>query len=481
MPSPLRSPKTLSEWFELDYFRRRRLFRGLRRSLIGVAFLASCLTVGWTLLPGKQTVYQAGPLSTAHALFNQDCGKCHTEAFPTLKRLWTSDAAVRSVPDSACQQCHSGARHHDCVAPRNCASCHHEHRGQTALARVTDDQCTFCHADLKCDNGRAISFAPHITAFLEGRHPEFRLWREGEPADPGTVRFNHKLHLEAMLDIDHEQRKLQRQKLQEIGGAPCAGELPKKQVRLACRSCHEMDAAGRYMQPISFDRHCKECHPLSVQLVGDWKPPLRERACAFSTSPAPHPAAGETAEAVRAALRERLTRFILNPDNKAFLTDPKPVQPARPIPGWGRIEPVSPREYAWVNRQLEQIEWVLFDGGGGCRHCHQETTIMARRPGGLPDYRPPGLRGVEKPWYEHSVFSHNSHKALDCAQCHAGVEASEKASDVLMPRLATCRQCHNTQDRASARADCVACHLYHNLEEKRQFQGRLTIQQFQSK
>jgi hypothetical protein len=456
MPSPPRSPKTLSEWFELDYFRRRRLFRGLWRSSSGLALLVSCLAVGWTFLAGKHTVYQAGPLSTAHALFNNDCGKCHTEAFPVLNRLWTTDAAVRSVPDSACLQCHAGPLHHTCVAQQSCAGCHHEHRGQKALARVTDNQCTACHADLKCDNGKTPDFTARVVSFAAGGHPEFRFWRDGEPTDPGTLQFNHKVHLESLPSIDRKNR-----------------------VQLDCHSCHEMDAAGRFMRPINYDRHCKECHPLSVQLVGNWPAPQSEAARAFSSRPAPHPAAGETAETVRGVVRERLTRFIQ--DNKAFLKDAEPAEPPRPLPGWMHAEPVSPREYAWVNHQLTRIERVLFDGGGGCRHCHREKTTPARRPGGLPDYLAPGLLGVEKPWYEHSVFSHRSHQALDCAQCHADVKTSAKASDVLMPRIETCQRCHNASDRASARSDCVECHIYHAPKQQRQFQGRLSIDEFRGK
>jgi hypothetical protein len=458
MPSPLRSPKNLSDWFELDYFRRRRLFRGLWRSLGWGAVLAVCLGIGWTFLSGRQTAYQAGNLSTAHAMFNQDCAQCHTEAFPAVNRLWSNDDAIRSVPDSACQKCHDGPRHHECARQQSCAACHHEHRGHAALARVTDNHCSSCHADLKCDNGAPVHYETRITGFGAGQHPEFRLWRENKPVDPGTIRFNHKIHLDGVLQF---------------------GKAPAKQVRLECNSCHEPDTAGRTMQPVNYDRHCKECHPLSVQLAGDWQGPLRDRACAFAASPAPHPAAGETAEAVRAAVRERLTRFILSPSNKAFLTATEPAQPERPLPGWKRGEPVSAREFAWVNHQLEQVEHVLFDGGGGCRHCHREKTVPEKRPGGLPIYEPPGMLGLEKPWYEHSVFDHDSHKMLTCTECHAARD-STVASDVLLPRLETCQRCHNDSGRG-ARSDCVECHVYHDPKLKRQFQGAQTIRQFSSR
>lgn len=478
MPSPLRSPKTLSQWFELDYFRRRRLFRGLWRSLSGIALLVSCLGVGWTLLAGKQTVYQAGPLSTAHALFNNDCGKCHTEAFPVWNRLWTNDSSVRSVPDSACIQCHAGPLHHDCVAQRSCADCHHEHRGHPALARVTDNQCTSCHADLTCENGKTPQFARHVSGFAEGRHPEFRLWRDGPATDPGTLRFGHKVHLQGLLDIDRKQGEARRQTLRDAGVPLCDVEMPKKQVRLQCQTCHQMDEAGRYILPVNFERHCQACHPLSVQLMGDWPAPLREAACVFSARPAPHPAAGETAETVRAALRERLTRFILHPPNQPFLGGPEAPKPPRPLPGWIGVEPASPRQFAWVNRQLAQIEHVLFDGGGGCKHCHQEKTQPSQRPNGLPVYQPLGVKEI---WYQHSVFSHDSHKGLDCAQCHDTAPTSDKAGDVLVPRIAKCQECHNDRKQVRARTDCVECHVYHDPKLKRQFMGGQTIGQFLGK
>lgn len=478
MPSPLRSPKTLAQWFELDYFRRRRLFRGLWRGLVGIALLLSCLGIGWTFWAGKYTVYQAGPLSTSHALFNNDCGKCHIQAFPVLNRLWTSDAAVRSVPDSACQQCHAGPRHHECAAQRNCAGCHHEHRGHPALARITDNQCTNCHADLTCDNGKIPDFVRHITAFSEGQHPEFRLWRDGTPTEPGALRFNHKVHLQKLLDIDRKQWEAQKEALRKAGVSPCETEIPKKQVRLECQTCHQMDAAGRYMMPVSYDRHCKECHPLGVQLVGEWNDSQRRIACRFSERPAPHPAIGETAEAVRAALRERLTRFILAKPNKPLLGAAEAPEPQRPLPGWNRGEPVPPREFAWVNRQLERIEHVLFDGGGGCLHCHREKTDPAQRPNGLPEYQPPGVKRI---WYEHSVFSHLSHQSLRCEQCHENSTSSEKAGDVLLPRVETCLRCHNEQRPAGARSDCVECHTYHDAKLKRQFRGEKTIGHFLGK
>src|SRR5207244_802719 len=86
-------------------------------------------------------------------------------------------------------------------------------------------------------------------AFLDVRsfafHPEFKLWREGQPADPGTVRFSHAAHLAA-------------EGVRALGG---------KSVKLDCASCHQPDADRRYMKSVNYEAHCAKCHPLAVQVT----------------------------------------------------------------------------------------------------------------------------------------------------------------------------------------------------------------------
>jgi hypothetical protein len=188
----------------------------------------------------------------------------------------------------------------------------------------------------------------------------------------------------------------------------------------------------------------------------------------FAEEPVPHPALGETPERVRSALRERLTRFVQA--NREFLGPQAAGEAGRPVPGSRRAEPVTPEQYAWVNEQLGQAERLLFDGRGGCQHCHQEKGAADARPNGLPEYRPSALRDR---WFDHAVFSHDSHRMLDCLQCHAGAAASASADDVLLPRIETCRECHATP--AGARADCVECHVYHDPLKKQEFQGKLSV------
>src|SRR5439155_15720318 len=85
-------PKTLASWLELDYFRRPRPLRRVRRLVTGLVLLGCALLVaGVALVPGSRRIYQAAPVSTAHALFNDNCEACHTVKLATAARLLRGD------------------------------------------------------------------------------------------------------------------------------------------------------------------------------------------------------------------------------------------------------------------------------------------------------------------------------------------------------------------------------------------------------
>src|SRR5262249_9066092 len=196
-------------------------------------------------------------------------------SFDTITRLWRGDK-VGSVTDRACSQCHAGSHHNDPHAKMGrCVDCHREHRGHAALIRVDDRRCVDCHADLKREDGTPPAYEPNISAFLEGKHPQFRWWSGGKLKDPGTLRFNHAVHLkeQGVLVLDTTQLAKKYAELRKKGVDPGTLTPPKKYEKLDCSDCHKTDAAGQYMEPISFEAHCRRCHPLSVQLAGAWKGP----------------------------------------------------------------------------------------------------------------------------------------------------------------------------------------------------------------
>jgi hypothetical protein len=239
MSSAFRDPKSLPEWIELDYYRRQRRLRRLRRVLTwGTLLLCAGVAVA-TVWPGAHVVYEAGPVSPSHSLFGNDCQQCHTEAFQPTRRLWFGNASLSTVTDQACSQCHLGPLHnpHQTETP-GCTHCHHEHHGRAALALVPDGDCTACHANLpdhRRDHPPPLVWDT-VTRFGPEQHPEFALWREGPAKDPGTLRFNHQVHLVRLED----------------GGLRGPGRQP---VQLECGNCHRPDAAGRYMEPINYYKH----------------------------------------------------------------------------------------------------------------------------------------------------------------------------------------------------------------------------------
>jgi hypothetical protein len=448
MPSAFRDPKSLSEWIQLDYFRRPRGLRVWRSWLVWATLVVFTLvTAGIFLLPRGKGAFQAGPVSTAHALFNNDCAQCHTDAFQTAKRIWSIGSGdIHAVPNGSCQKCHDGPPHNDNqLAEQSCAGCHREHRGRPALAKVDDGHCTACHADLKANSRAGADVAYRDVRSFPDAHPEFLLWR-AEVKDPGQLRFNHKVHLKQPEGV--------------------LGPGGKPEV-LNCAQCHRQDPAGRYMLPIEYTAHCARCHPLSVRLAGEFgDEKLRAAAEEFAKLPAPH----KEPSVVRAVLRDRLIRFVQqNP------VVSRQVAASRAIPRPRRLEALDERQWArarrlltetekllFSNKQLPHNEAQLFDQAAGCAYCHipmkNENGPLVSADG-LPRYEPTQLPAR---WLTHSRFGHDSHRMLACTECHPAPDSS-LTSDVLLPRVQSCARCHNS--KTGVRHDCVECHAYHHRDE----------------
>jgi hypothetical protein len=342
--------------------------------------------------------------------------------------------------DAACQKCHAGPPHHDIVSREmGCAVCHREHRG-FKLTRVDDVSCTICHANLAANikEGQSSPYS-NVSGFSPGTHPEFSVWRN-KGADPGTIRFNHALHLHA------------------DGVADAAGT---KQV-LDCQACHQTEQTGRYMKPVNYQQHCQQCHPLKVAVVGDWKTEAQKKAAAeFTKLPAPH----DKPMIVRGTLRARYLEFARQYPDDVLGQGGAVV--GRPLPGPPRPQAQAGGDpLAWVDSQVDKAERLLFQGGGGCQYCHQ---VASWQKDGLPAIAPPTML---TPWFRSARFGHDAHRLLDCQQCHAAKQSGQTA-DILLPDVNSCMQCHR---QGGARNDCALCHTYHDRAAEHKFRGTLTIQ-----
>jgi hypothetical protein len=213
------------------------------------------------------------------------------------------------------------------------------------------------------------------------------------------------------------------------------------------------------MKPVRYELHCKECHPLSIQIVGEFRDREAHSAAeAFRQEPAPH----KEPAIVRTALAERYRRFVQ--EHPKVILNPLTAESDRDLPGDRQSPVVVAEPESWVNYQRQTEERVLFLGEGGCRFCHAVCTI-SWKPGDLPKYMATKIRPR---WLSHSIFNHESHSRVGCTDCHCKAPCSDKTSDVLMPGIKTCQECHHPPAGAPsrARADCVECHRYHDSRKE---------------
>ncbi|MCH7689095.1 MAG: hypothetical protein IH899_20875, partial [Planctomycetes bacterium] len=430
--------------------------------LSAVAWLATAA------VRGRQTIYQSGPLTTPHLMFENDCAKCH-DHWKTWSRLVSPGEQVSSVPNKKCMACHDGTTHQisqKLAHPAGgCSSCHQEHHGDVQLAWLADDHCTQCHSDLK-GHGHTGTFARRIVSFEPsteaGSHPEFAIHRvlrsksprardpianrdlkliafflrdedrAGNPQavsryqDVARIRFNHQVHLQARYGTSG---KLKNEKaFYDKSGEP-----------LDCNSCHQTDESRRFMQPIHFESHCARCHPL---LFDNRNHPGET---------VPH----ETPEIVRGFLTEISVRTA----TAAKTENHQHAEPAsRPFPGLPYRPALTDETANQVGKQVTLYEHTLFgkEAKGGCRYCHNVTespdqnvtnphnhSIWQIQPTRIPDR-----------WYKHARFRHDSHRMLDCNSCHRNFSPSEAGTpvadsnstgDVLIPPIQICRQCHTAK------------------------------------
>ena len=456
MPSSFRDPKSLPEWIESDFHRRQRPLRRWRGRIGLGVFLLGLVTIAAAALSQQANfTYQAEPVSRPHLMFNHDCTKCHQGQFETAKRFFSFSPRVRSVPNKACIQCHDGHPHNAFLKDNEsgqCATCHREHEGRAQLAQVNDHFCTECHNNLMEHHKRgSSSFQNNVAGFPEG-HPEFKFWRT-ERKDPGQLLFNHQVHL-SLLIKDFQDKN------------PEKKDDRDKLLNKSCAKCHQYDDAGAYVKPINYEKHCQECHPLSVQLVGEFQDAkLKDAVAKFNAQPAPHRAP----KVVRGTLRERLLDFVL----KHQVVPSTEKSSEREIPGPPRYREATDEQWTWAKRKLTEIERhlfvqkqlpvqerELFHRSAGCRYCHLEKTPLKEKqdPISLPEIIDPSLPSR---WLSHSKFDHRKHRMLNCTECHPA-EKSKLTADVLMPKMQSCKDCHNST--VGAPSDCVTCHTYHPKE-----------------
>jgi len=413
---------------------------------LGCALLFLFLPLSGLVMPGIQeplretplvpsdSLWSPGPLHTAHQSIGAKCDACHVKPFEPVR-------------DQACFVCHAVVAHHvDIRSPdaslfkdMQCTSCHLEHKQPAALVQRDPRLCTDCHADLKQhkSNTRVLD----ATDFGSD-HPEFRLT---VLASTATAAADLSLRWRAVRldrnDPDHfvEHSHLKFSHLQHLD--PKGVKSPAGERVLSCQDCHKPNSSGRDMLPIRMETNCSGCHSLRF----DEHDP---------TSDVQH---GDL-DAVYKTLREHFSRAYLVQTGSSSMTTGS--RQARRPGGEQRVltERDQRRAREWVDEQSLKIARELLEKRV-CADCHEVTRDPTKT--GLEQWHVESVRLTSK-WMPRARFDHAAHISETCVSCHGSAPKSKHATDILLPDIARCRECHGgAGSSAKVASDCLMCHPFH--------------------
>jgi hypothetical protein len=130
---------------------------------------------------------------------------------------------------------------------------------------------------------------------------------------------------------------------------------------------------------------------------------------------------------------------------------------------------LSPQQ--WVQQRTAIAERLLWEKN--CRVCHAQTE----EEGGALPTRVKAIIPVR--WMPRAEFDHEAHREMTCTACHTEIPKSRQTSDVNLPGIELCRQCHKQAGPAARNAEgrCFECHSYHDWRREKFTEGKLDIVQ----
>ncbi|MFT5888744.1 MAG: putative CXXCH cytochrome family protein [Zhongshania sp.] len=392
-------------------------------------------------LPSDE-IWSSGPLSGPHHVAGlvENCNSCHTKGF-------------QQVDTASCVSCHSDSHRHFPVehpfsshSDTDCQACHKEHNEPEMLIVKNNQLCVNCHitpiqgiTSQLTTNTEVVTEIAASSAFTANKHPDFLPTLLQAQADdwtlkkalPSTIlkeqsnlKFPHQLHLNT-----------------EKVGKEIAGS--SKKSALICGDCHTPTPGGEHFAPISMETSCASCHSLDFD---DLNPQRR----------LPHAAP----EAVYTFLQEF---YISQAASQRYA---KVKQLPRRVPGLNtiaRCDKQDPLQCGgdWASEEMDR----LFTKGG-CVDCHEVYKNAS-----LDKAQQWQVKTVKltADWYPAAHFSHSAHHIMSadtigkeaCTSCHKA-QSSELSSDVLVPTMGICLDCHDEAAKSSIILQCIDCHVFHD-------------------
>ena len=393
-----------------------------------------------------EATWTSGPLSAVHAMLGDDCAACHERPF------------VR-VQDNSCLACHATIEDHaDPVAhpaiaagAMRCAWCHLEHEGGGGPTSFGPLTCGGCHSDIRASS--AESQLDNTSSFAT-QHPVFQLAvitgvEQGEDGRPEPIVVRTRFSRDN-LPNENTGLKFSHAKHLASGGIKAPGGGMQQ---LQCADCHQAEAGGRLMRPIQMERDCGGCHRMEFNAAGVRRPLLHAEEDEVARVITDYFLAaamqgGVTTDGAPDAAK-RLRRKLPNPEELA-------LEQAETDAAFAQLSDAERgRIIQWARRETVAQMDDLF-GNRLCGTCHEAEKFPDRF--GIDRWKVlPAV--LQRHWMPKARFNHTPHLAMDCGGCHAAV-ASDKASDVLMPDIETCRDCH-VEGTRTAGIGCISCHEYH--------------------
>ena len=366
------------------------------------------------------SAWQAGPASAAHSGFIQDCDTCHQAPFAAVK----NEACLACHRDTAMHSDDAALMDHADMTHARCGGCHLEHTGRDTLIARSTELCTDCHAD-PGERFPGSQLAP--ASSFDGDHPGFTLsmvaWEDGQARRVETPQEPGPLHEQSRLKYPHDVH-LARQGIASPDGTRV----------LECKDCHR--PMGTSFAPIHMEDHCQSCHRL------DFDPEVSQRRL-------PHRQAAE----VSAIILDHYAHMALT----GGVEDANAPAIVRLLRRPGQVLQVEERKAAleWAEARAKETMEDVFSKRV-CVQCHEVfRTENPARPWDVETV------ALTQTFLTGARFDHAAHRTEKCERCHQPA-VSKLSSDVLIPPLANCRECHGDPGmRGKLGTACVDCHGFH--------------------